>query len=390
MQLNTKTGYIKLQVSPKKLGAVLSAIGAALDGHPWTPYTSPKTLSRKCRGGRKQREMSHVEPHKGKHVSRATNPLAGASAGGVPILSRSIKPSVGFTKGVSGSQHASSERCSATQKKSSSKSCNADSRVRLPQSVGTNVRQPTIVFGDFNVSSHLAYNTPDVEVRKAAIGTSNSVASKSDLSLTGAGRHIHSGLNTNEWIPSSSDGRATFAVDRNRDKDKVPHSFAPTLVSNRFDVIQSGIYQCAEVDESTVSRANEVESLREMVVELNQPEHRNLCLRKKAFRNRAQNLNYGFFGIGKDLSFRETEEEYKIALKAYVANHNRRCDECILPGPRYDNIKHLSTCGAACPCKASSNRIYIELLAKHRRCFVATSASGSRDSKPDFTRIPRK
>jgi len=390
MQLNTKTGYIKLQVSPSKLGAVLSAIGAALDGHPWTPYTSPKTLTRGSRGGRKQREMGYVEPLKGKHVSRATNPLAGASVGGVPILSRSIKPSVGFSKRVSGSQHASPEKCLATQKIRTQKSSNADSRVGLYQSIGTNTKQPSIVFGNFDVSSHLAYNAPNVEVCKAAIGSSKSVASKSDLSLTGAGRRILSGLNTKECIPSTSDGRASIVEDRNRDKDKVPHLSTQTLVSNRFDVIQSGIYQCAEVDESTVSKVDEVESLREMVVILNKPTYRNICKYKKAFRPRLQNSNHGFFGIGKDLSYRETEQEYETALRLHVANHRLRCTACIVPGPRHDNISHLSTCGNACSCKASSNRRYIELLAKHRRCFVATSASGSRDSNPTLSRASRK
>lgn len=42
---------ICLEVPQRKLGAVLGAIGAALDGHPWAPYRVPKARTRGRRGG---------------------------------------------------------------------------------------------------------------------------------------------------------------------------------------------------------------------------------------------------------------------------------------------------------------------------------------------------
>jgi len=45
-----------LEVPQRKLGAVLCAIGSALDGHPWTPYRDGKSRSRGRRGGKNTRE----------------------------------------------------------------------------------------------------------------------------------------------------------------------------------------------------------------------------------------------------------------------------------------------------------------------------------------------
>lgn len=86
MQLNTATGMIKLQVPPRKLGAVLSAIGAALDGHPWTPYTPSKGVGRGCRGGKGKRERTSVGVPNKNIVSPATKLAAAAEGSGVPQL----------------------------------------------------------------------------------------------------------------------------------------------------------------------------------------------------------------------------------------------------------------------------------------------------------------
>ncbi len=86
MQLNTATGMIKLQVPPRKLGAVLSAIGAALDGHPWTPYTPSKGAGRGCRGGKGKRERISVGVPNKNIVNPATKLAAAAEGSGVPQL----------------------------------------------------------------------------------------------------------------------------------------------------------------------------------------------------------------------------------------------------------------------------------------------------------------
>lgn len=346
MQLNAKTGYIKLQVPPKKLGAVLSAIGAALDGHPWTPHTPPKAMTRGCRGGRGKREKRHVEPNKGKHVAFATNPLEGSSVGGVPQLPTSHELSM--------------------------------------------KAHPSILKKPLKKSTLNLSKSPVINSGKAAIQVSNCEASKQNEDSAGAGRRAGT-IQFGTYGSSTSDDRAPHSGETGKGSDvPTPSTYAEVARRHSFKSHENIV-----VRDIVPSKEEELEELKSLLVSTNQARRKRVCelYREPSFRPKKSRDEYSFFGK-KTTVITESDNDYNTArataLKLHYAKHMEMCTACRkitklaieIKNNQWDKRSHLADCGNTCECPASTNRRYLELLGKHRRCFTASSARESRIAVP--------
>lgn len=327
MNLNTKTGMIKLQVSPKKLGAVLSAIGAALDGHPWYPYSPVEVKARGCRGGRGKQEKKHLALVKSKQVVPATNPRVEPRVGGVPQLPTSSRIQFGtFSEGIE-------------------------------FSVGESSKTPTIapVIAGVNLA------TTVIDGNKAAKGSSNPEASEREFTLVGAGRRSRSRSLLSTSTSSSLDDRGLPIVKGSG--------------SRVIDITPDNLT-------SPYAGLTEIEELKARVVTVNRKSLPELKIAK--FRERKPDVFHRFFmGIGNYTEVVETAAEYLSAKVNYLKRakliYVTQTAERRAFNNKYASLSHLSDCGHLCTCPATHDRRYMELLSKHRRCFAASRAEGSRD-----------
>lgn len=365
MQLNTKTGYIKLQVPPHKLGAVLGAIGAALDGHPWTPYTASKPVTRGCRGGRGKREGNLMAPLRGGHGSPATNPLGRTSVGGVPQLPTSLisPPSVVLGSDgipptpVQGRKMQRVEKAPVEPCKS--KSSPVVERVKAAPTVANVGSSKAIgkLPGAMRRDIYSPANSvTESQVQETQVNSAKSVVVNTPLTKTPS--EIES---VDDSIPEKIGKPHVVVSSINREP------LGGTSLSNRFEAIQEpeggqhGVKDVATaVSIISDQKWEEVKTLKHILVERN------------SVSPTAVVCNHGV--------------RYHIDGSR---NKNWKCNACndtIQKAERLakeHNAKwtvpsHLAVCGNTCVCRATRSKQYMDLLSKHRRLFVQASAEDSR------------
>lgn len=118
LQLNALTGRVSLQVPPRKMGAVLGAIGAALDGRSWNPSELRKGSSKKAirKPAKRSRGKRGGSRCKNRSPSVRTNPTVAAVVGGENQLAVSV-----FSMSTTGGKGVAPSRQPAHQ--SSAKPC---------------------------------------------------------------------------------------------------------------------------------------------------------------------------------------------------------------------------------------------------------------------------